>query len=592
MGRVFRGVRAILFFAGIMLLPVIMPAADYVLEEAVKPEVESFWSKDVKTSFRLMSKIGKVNVMTPKAENPAPVPSAADRELGFIPFERSYLLMTYYNYSPVETERKIGGLKIAAAPGRYESFALGIYPLEASQLTVTASDLSGNGAVIPAANIETGFLLHLLKTVSFQQQEVRPEMIKKGNTGDIYKGVTRTLWFTVKVPENAPAGVYQGTLTVTAGKKPFTEKISLEVLPIKLLEDYDFPTGWFGMPMDDETLKFAIEHGSNSVDSGLEPKMAYAGGKISLDFSRPAKRAEQLRRFGLEAYEHQIFLMEYASELMHTYGLKEFSPEFNKAFKEINAQLVKWFAGNKLRVVFFVVDEPREDVSAYQNRNYVDTVKYVKLCQEVPGVKTMVTPMADEHFGKDYTGFCDILDILSTHSYEYSSKMLNKCKNGAKAELWLYNSGRNRLSFGFNPWKWKAKGRREWAFAWGWTETVSKNFYSWSTYGGGDPACGVLYPTAYGPLSTPSLEKAREGTDDLKYIYTLECKIAAAKNSGNPEAVAAAGRAGQFLKALEQKIPEYSRLVATADTGNAGHELEEWRYGIAQEIIRLDKVLK
>ncbi len=181
-------------------------------------------------------------------------------------------------------------------------------------------------------------------------------------------------------------------------------------------------------------------------------------GSVSLDFSDPNKRAEQLKRLGLTPYFHQTNTLNYANDLIMGQKIPEFSSEFNRLYKDVHSQLVKWCKDNKLRVAFWLVDEPREDVINNWNRHYTETVKYVKLAREVPGLVALVDPMGDENMGKDYTAFPDILDVLCTHAWDGSKKLMSKCKNGARAQLWLYNSTRTRYSMGFNPWKWKAKG--------------------------------------------------------------------------------------------------------------------------------------
>ncbi|MEI7904767.1 MAG: hypothetical protein WCI43_05060 [Candidatus Firestonebacteria bacterium] len=581
----------LLFLSVIMLLPVKLPAQEDVLEDSILQEVEEVWSTDVKKTFNILLKIGKVIIITPKTANPEPLAAAPDKDYGFIPFNRSYLARTYYNYRPTEAERKFEGLKAFASPGEFEPITFCLYPLESSKLSISVSDLTGKVGTIPSQSIEIGAARHLLHAYAQQLYEVRPELIKKGGETDLKKGVNRTIWLTLKVPEKAAAGIYIGEITLKGGKNAFKTKLTIEVLPVKLLSNPNFSVGWYGMPKDDVYMKDAIDHGCNAVDTGLEPKMEYTEGKIKLDFTGPAKRVAQLKELGLEGYTHQFLTLGYANDLINTYGIPEFSSEFNKLYKEINAQMVKWYKDNKIKVAFWLVDEPREDVLESWNRHLKETLQYVKLAKEVPGLIALVDPMGDENMGVDYTGFCDVLDVLATHSYDGSKKMLAKCKAGANAELWLYNSGRTRMSFGFNPWKWHAKGRWEWAYAWGWTEKVSLSFKSWSTYGGGDPACGIIYPSAEGPQKTPSFEMCREGVDDYKYLYTLEQKIAEAGKSGKPEAVAAAKKAQAMLDLMDKQTPDYP-VRTGAEVDNSEKVLDEWRYQVAQEIIRIDRLIK
>ena len=582
-----------LFLSGLFACPAALLAQQYGLEDSVKPEVEESWNSNMKMSFKLMSKIDKCTVLVPKSENPEPVPSDSDKEYGFIPFTRSYMAMTYYNYRPAAAERNIDALKVFAAQGEYEPVTVGLYPLETSDLLVSVSDLTCKEGKIASENIEITSLRHMLKAVMEGGiSEVRPEMLKRGGKTDIKKGVARIIWLTLKVPENTPAGVYEGTLTLKGGKKPCELKITAEVLPFKLLVNPDYSTGWFGSPTEDAALKQYVEHGNNAVSSGLEPVMSINGNTVSLDFSGPNKLLALLKKNELLPYMHQMFTLQaVGNELIYKYKIAEFSPEFNDLYKQAISGIVDWCAKNKVRMALWVVDEPREQALAVWNRNYVDTMKYIKLTQEVPGAVALVDTH-DINFNVDYTPFADVLDILETSFGDGSRKMMNKCKAGAKAKLWIYNSGRNRSSFGFTPWKWKSQARFEWAYDCGWSESVSKNFTSWSAYRGGDPATGCTYPGKEGRMSTPAYEVCREGVDDYKYIYTLEQRIAAAEKSENPAAVSEAKKAGQMLALMEKQTPDYPIKTFRPEADKAELLLDEWRYKIGKEIIALDKIMQ
>ena len=584
----------VFFLAGLFACPKALLAQQFGLDESVRPEVEEVWKKDMKTSFKLMNKIGKYSVLIPKTLNPEPVPAASDRDFGFIPFKRSYLTVTYYNYRPSEQERRIDSLNAFVTQGEFEPITIGLYPLESSNLTVTVSDLSGKDGIIPAENIEITSVRHLLKTYMDEMLEVRPEMLKRGGQTDLKKGVTRTIWLTLKAPENIPGGIYEGKLTLKTGKTPCVIKISVEVLPFKLMTNPDYTVGWFRSPTDDVSIKNYVEHGNVMLSWGLEPVMNYSDGKVTFDFTGSNKMLGMIKKYGLLPYTHQMFVLNFANDLIFKYKIPEFSPEFNRLYKDIMSQLVKWCAENKLRMAYLLVDEPREQALAVWNRKYADTVKYIKLAQEVPGVVTLIDTQ-DSNFGIDYTPFADMLDILAVHPGPGSIKSIRKCNAGAKAQLWLYNSIRNRSSFGFNTWKWKAKARWEWAYDAGWDMNYAMDFQSWSTYRGGDPGTGIFYPSAIGPVNTPAFEWTREGTDDIKYIYTLEQKSAAAGKSGKPEAVAAGKQAMEMLDAMRKQAPDYpfnTQATSLVDVVPSELQLDDWRYKIGQEILTVDKLMK
>ena len=586
-------VLASLFLSCLVACPAALLAQQYGLEDSVRPEVEEAWNANVKTSFRLTSKIEKCTVMIPKVANPEPVPSESDKEYGFIPFTRSYMAMTYYNYRPLSSERKFDALKVFASQGEYEPLTIGLYPLANSDLSVSVSDLACAAGKIACENIEIASLRHMLKAVnSGGITEVRPEMLKKGGKTDLKKGVARIIWLTLRVPENTPAGTYEGSVTLSGGKKSCVIKISAEVLPFKLLVNPDYSAGWFGSPREEEALKQYVEHGNNAVASALEPEMSITGDTVSLDFSGPNKMLALLKKYDLLPYAHQMFTLQaVGNELVYKFKVAEFSPEFNKLYKQAISGIVDWCAKNKVRMALWVVDEPREKALNIWNRNYVDTIKYIKLTQEVPGAIALVDTH-DVNFDVDYTPMTDVLDIIETSLWKGSAKLRAKCDAGTKAQLWIYNSGRSRSGFGFCPWKAKAKGRFEWAYDCGWNESTSKDFMSWSTYRGGDPATGVTYPTKDGRMSTPSFEMCREGIDDYKYLYTLSQRIAAAEKSAVPSAVLEAKKAAAMLALIVKQSPEFPLQTALPEVDKTDIILDEWRYKIGKEIVALEKLNK
>ena len=113
-------------------------------------------------------------------------------------------------------------------------------------------------------------------------------------------------------------------------------------------------------------------------------------------------------------------------------------------------------------VVITAVDEPREAEINSWNRNFDDTVEYIKILHQA-GLLTSVDPMADKHgaTNKDYSPFVDYVDVLSTHAWEGSARMM-RLTVARKKTLWLYNVGDDRYSWGFYNWRVGSTGRWEW----------------------------------------------------------------------------------------------------------------------------------
>jgi hypothetical protein len=145
----------------------------------------------------------------------------------------------------------------------------------------------------------------------------------------------------------------------------------------------------------------------------------------------------------------------------------------------------------------------------------------------------------------------------------------------AGAELWLYNIGENRLSFGFYPWRVDAKARLQWAWDWNGRSM--------------DPLFGLdgsetQYDVVMGPgiKAIPSygwLVLAAEGAKDRRYMALLDQKLATQPTGS------AADAARAVLAELKQRINEtYLDPVNNWQPGT--YDYFRWR--IAQAVMALD----
>jgi len=61
---------------------------------------------------------------------------------------------------------------------------------------------------------------------------------------------------------------------------------------------------------------------------------------------------------------------------------------------------------------------------------------------------------------RDYTTLIDHCDIVSTHGWENSVRMVKETPKRGKT-LWIFNNGMGRLCWGFYNWRIGSKGRWE-----------------------------------------------------------------------------------------------------------------------------------
>ncbi len=180
--------------------------------------------------------------------------------------------------------------------------------------------------------------------------------------------------------------------------------------------------------------------------------------------------------------------------------------------------LVDWMntpAGTPL--VVWLLDEPRESALNSWNRNFADTMKYATMAHQVPGIVDTVTVMAQQDGAVDYTPFVDALDIMQTHPYPNSEKLMQ----GAYAEgkpNWFYNTGGDlRMVYGFFQYKY-GRGNGAWEWHWNWMDGGMFDNWAYSPF---SSHWRYVYPSPDGPVATLSYEWASQGTWDYRYVETL-----------------------------------------------------------------------
>lgn len=371
---------------------------------------------------------------------------------------------------------------------------------------------------------------------------------------------------TVRVGTATKPGLYHGEV----GEIP----VELRIWPFELpaARDVDTTFGWYYDPSDepatrDRELRDMVEHGFNSV-TPVRPTVRRDG---SFDTKQADEFLDSARLAGvINTHPVPIETLMIARRLSHVLGVEEFGEQFLPTYQRALAAFHKWATSKPFPVLAYVVDEPREQALSDWNRNFADTERYLAL-HRAAGLRTLVTLTADDSFGKSYLPLLNLLDVVSTHPTA-SSRGILEATRGGKPELWLYNAGINRVTFGFLPWAVGAKGRWEWHYAW-WTQAydpfarTSEN--PWST------GTGAVMPSPDGPLSTVAYENVRAGIDDYRYLWMLERLVAANPRRGT--------EAKRFLDELRGRIPRYTEDAASIDDAT----MDAWREKIAGFIVAL-----
>jgi hypothetical protein len=275
-------------------------------------------------------------------------------------------------------------------------------------------------------------------------------------------------------------------------------------------------------------------------------------------------------------------------------------PDFRVKLLDYLGRFRQWTEKYQLPIAMEVIDEPREVPNPW-NRRRDETIRYADWVKEA-GFTNFVTFIADFNGNKDYTPIVDHIDIVSVHAWDASKKLIAKAR-AQKKTLWFYNTGMDRLSWGFYNWAMDSKGRWEWHFCApdaggvdGHPNTLEwyTPFTSLAGYANHAPYFDPAFP---GGMTFKSVFfQVEEGITDYAYIYTLEKAIEAA--AADPAKAKPVEEAKTFLAAVKKAIPEYPgiRNMANADSGalvGAGfdtpvaHMTDLWRGRIAELLIKL-----
>lgn len=446
-------------------------------------------------------------------------------------------------------------LSIMGSPGEFVPATFTLKPSNNVTVEVEASDLIGTGGSIPAANID-------IRTVKcwyqaggriwdISHKQLTPELLLKDDSlvkvegGENYLKVSgnyihisspsgipgisdhptpsefpvqdadtlqpveipgqtnKQFWITTKIPEGTPAGVYSGTITISAaGEAGVTLQLTLEVLPIELEESYLIYSLYY--------------HGA------LYPSRPQGG--ISDTF----KTEEQLRAELQDMFDH---------------GVK--NPTSDQEFSEPN--ITKYLtARNEIGMggqPFYLHDDnagpagywPIDRVQQYLElvRSYGFTDLYMYGVDEAYGQALLdqrESWQAIRNAGGKMFVACyfnafelvgDLLD-LAVYCYEPSAEEAAKW-HSVGHQIFCYNNPQvgeekpetYRRNFGLLLWQADYDGAMNFSYQW-------QRGNIWNDFDDNEYRDHVFaYPTINGVIDTIEWEGWREGVTDVRYLTTL-----------------------------------------------------------------------
>jgi hypothetical protein len=574
------------------------------------------------------------NLKFPTPPKKAPAASAAEKKRGFILWSRGWTGDVGVYDLPSKSERSPKKLTATAACGQREHLTLTATPLKSlGKVSLEVSQLkTKKGDVLPAKAVE-------IRAVKYMWQGW-PASVSCGclfptDAVPSKDTVNVTFWVTVTPPAKAAPGAYRGTLTISAANGGSADvPVEITVRPFALTSDHPvafalwrcsdynmnycmryFLPGkldYFRKILDAECADMAA-HGLTAFYFNPPILKGVDGPHVILDFSILDEECRAARKYGFAAKERpgMVFLLpdiaryliketrygdflepeDLSPSLPEKEQLEEFSPLFSARYIDAAKQIHAYFEKQGLSVLLYPADEPRERNINRWNRNREDTIRYCDLIHEnVPGAKIYVDPMRHDQADVDYVPICDHVDVIGTHPWDQSSRIVDKCRRDGKPVLWYFNMITwDRYDFGLQQAASGATGCWQWHYQW--DLVPFQPFHSGFKW-------GLTIPGPNGPLDKPNYEMISQGVDDYRYFATLRNRIAVAKAAGKAKKEVAAGEktVARFLKdappyAMKEDYSGRPRSERKGRNKISGRTLDQWREAFAANIESIDEAM-
>ncbi len=522
-------------------------AAVIIYPNSIKAEGEKF-VKGVVEAQRTEFADNAVEIATPAGGSLEAIP-AEEKSKGYIFFLTDYAKDTCLTTVPDPAQIK-REKSVYAALGRSEPVSFAVRPLkDMGKAKVVVGDFKGSAGVISADKCESSVVRHLGIRRSGISYSILPQMLRSFTTVDLPANLTREFYVTVRVPDDAAPGEYAGSITLTsdAGLNEVLN-VKLTVLPFKL-DNSDYVFGFFGAIPDEKIGRMLVEYGMNSLSGG--PDIGLSGWDAKkepiLDFTAMDKYMAMLKRSGFsrEICGYSGLQVQHISYLKDDGFFGKWEKETGLGYAELlkavfdkvqaHAKEAAW-----LPFTYNLCDETRnEEVAANE-------VKQMKaIAAAAPWLKTTGQYSVTYKDGADPKNYHQwIFEALRSSGLNiHDESVMKKAKELGK-EIYIYNQGQSRYSFGAYQWSEYSKevrGRFQWILH-------IQHGFQFFDLDGREPDPSVIFYGVDGPIPTLALLRCRAGAEDFYYCQTLANLIK--KNPGSP----AAAEAAAMLKSVTDRI--------------------------------------
>ncbi len=507
--------------------------------------------------------------------NPEVTPTAEEQKRGFVLFHRHWMDLVFPNSIPTEEQRQVD-LRTFATPGEHEPLTISLRALrDLTGARVRVSALRGEAGAVIAPEAVTIYPVRCLhKREHYQSKyyvENLPVLLERREAVDVPARTSQRFWLDIHVPVDAPPGLYQGTVTVSADSGSAQVPLQLEVLPFSLQDE---PGAWWGeyysgprLPLDDpryrEVMRSELadmrEHGMTSVGLCFGPapeSFTITDEGVTVAYSDNDRYVWFMDAYVELGFTAPVIQLHDTPQSVLGGRFRLDSDEFARAYQSAWAAMQ---AEGQRRgwpeVIVQPVDEP-----GWQDQQAKDrTVRLLQLLKQIPGLRTEQDGPADEFF-EEIAGFhADVWNyngglgtperVARAIAEGHIICCYNNDVEGYRPELQRYAAGFFLLASGTH-------GIYNWEYH-GWQG---------SPYDDQDSKYGDflhVYPATDTEVGGPATgwEGFREGTDDWKYCSLLRRLSARARAAGH---AAEAEAAVTVLNSIVASLQYNPRLRNTA----------------------------
>ncbi len=593
---------------------IIFPAAE---EQAVRKSVLDALEREI---YFLPPDVAEQWTETKHVDDrPLPTFGDAARKRGYASFARHYSEVIYPNTVPRQCELDPKP-QLFASLGEREPVTVTVRALrDLAGVKVTAGSLRMDGSEIAAELIDVRHVRFMLVRPNYSRffsYHIAPDVLERVDSVAIKQDSNERFWITIRVPDDAKPGVYQGKLTISAAGAPSTDvPLALRVLPIRLRKNPEHIYGMYyrdplravhekNTPQANEHFRRKAEwerldmvaHGMNSHISDVTGLARDEQGNWTVDGTETETRIALDRKHGLAGKPLVVHIPVswWYYKLVDKRGLgshmRLVRPDVPQSFFDEVTKMVKAVELEKKKYdwpefLYYPIDEPSTQAASVQFM-----VNVLAAIKKVPGVRTYVT--ADPSH-EQFEPMWPHVDVWCCQPFVFGHEKIKRLSKEKNIEFWCYPnhiSGENdhtpirgaRMTWGYGFWKSGFKTLIPWIYQseigdpWNYLDGTAMDFFNRSTPDGR-------------PIPVAMWEAYREGIDDGRYIYTLQQLVEEGKKRGGP--AAAAALAGEKELTFLWDSIEVQEKYKYDDLW-AGRDFDARRWLLATQILRLQETLK